>query len=321
MTHVLVVVACVALEGAKCTWHAHERARIWLIVAHGLLAAVLAGLLWPPLALVAAGSVVASATTLDSKRRGEWLGAGLSALSSWPWQISGLASLGWLGLALAPLAGWLAGLWWVSGIRPAHWTESLWSALYPRWLVVALGGRACLLLLAFITGCAGTLPPAVRTVAVEAHAAGVRTDSVAALVVAVAPERAQVAQVAAQVAEAVQVTRQALERPPEVVARVTERARADVSGLLGQIKAHGARLEDLQGELSQARRFGSAAAGVVDSLRALVQSGRDDASSLRDGLAEVQAVLALARQGGGALGILGALAVAGLALWRRRRSQ
>ena len=140
MTRVLVVIACVALEGAKCTWHAHERGRIWLIVAHALLAAVLAGLLWPPLAPVAAVSVIASALALDSKRRGEWLGAGLSALSSWPWQIAGLASLGWLGLALAPLAGWLAGLWWISGLRPAHWTPSLWRFFYPPALVKFIGG-------------------------------------------------------------------------------------------------------------------------------------------------------------------------------------
>ena len=175
-----------------------------------------------------------------------------------------------------------------------------------------------------LAGCAG-LPPEV-VVRAEAHAADVRSraDSVVALVTS---ERAQVAQLLHQVREvqaqavgAAQVAQQALDRPAEVVTRVTERvaARVDVAGLLGQLKAHGARLEDLQGERATARRLGSAAAGVVDSLRALVQSGRDEASSLRDGLAEVQAVLALARQGGGALGLLGAIAVAGLALWRRR---
>ena len=142
MSALSVVVAIIALEGARLCWHAHERARIWLIVAHALLAAILAGLLWPPMAPVAALAVIASAMALDSKRRGEWLGSGLSAFSSWPWQAAGLASLGWLGLVLAVPTGWLAGLWWVSGLRPAHWTPSLWRRFYPDHLVLWLGGRS-----------------------------------------------------------------------------------------------------------------------------------------------------------------------------------
>ena len=177
------------------------------------------------------------------------------------------------------------------------------------------------LLLIVLTGCAGTLPPeiAVRAATVEASGLRARADSVAALVAA---ERAQVAALAAQVrqaqaqaSEAVQTAQQALERPAEVVTRVTERvaARVDVSGLLGQLEAHGARLEGLQGELDAARRFGSVAAGVVDSLRALAQAGQDEARGLRETLTEVQAVLAMARQGGGALGTVLALVV----LWGR----
>ena len=118
MTAPLVVAFCVALEGSRLCWHAHERGRAWLVGAHAVLAAALGGLLWPPLAPLAAISVIASACALDSKRRGGWLGTGLSVLSSWPWHAAGLASLGWWGLWLAPPTGWLAGLWWVSGLRP-----------------------------------------------------------------------------------------------------------------------------------------------------------------------------------------------------------
>jgi len=188
----------------------------------------------------------------------------------------------------------------------------------------------CILLLLVLTGCAGTLPEvAVRTAAVEAQAAVLRAraDSIAALMEV---ERARVAvlvhqvrQAQAQASEAVQTAHQVLERPAEVVTRVTERvaARVDVSGLLGQIEAHGARLGALQGELDAARRIGSAAAGVVDSLRALARAGQDEAMEMRDDLADLQSAITLAQQGGGILGLLGALAVAGIAIWRRRRAR
>lgn len=139
MTALLVALLIVALEGAKLAWHVHGRLR-W-VLAHLAAAAVL-GSLWAPWVAFPAGvSVLASWFALDAKRRGAWWGNALSALSSWPWEIAGLASLGWLGAWLALPVGWISGLWWVSGLRPDHWGRSFWHRLYPDRLILALGGR------------------------------------------------------------------------------------------------------------------------------------------------------------------------------------
>ena len=137
-----IVVCCiVALEGCKLAWHAQDR-RLWAILGHAGLAAVLAALLWLPLAPIAALTVVGSFLALPGKRAGRWWGNGLSAASSWPWEIAGLASLGWTGAWLALPTGWLAGLWWVSGLRPAHWTPSVWRRwFYPAWIVKIVGSE------------------------------------------------------------------------------------------------------------------------------------------------------------------------------------
>ena len=135
-----VIFFCVALDGAKCCWHAYDHGRSWLVLIHALLAAALAGLLWPVLAPVAALTVLASALSLDAKREGRWWGQALSALSSWPWEAAGLVSLGWVGAWVALPTGWLCGLWWVSGLRPAHWTSGLWRRCYPAFVVRWLGG-------------------------------------------------------------------------------------------------------------------------------------------------------------------------------------
>ena len=139
MTAVAVAAFCVALEGAKCCWHAYDRGRSWLFLVHALLAAALAGLLWPILAPVAALTVMASALALDAKRKGRGWGQARSALSSWPWEAAGLASLGWVGAWVALPTGWLCGLWWVSGMRPVHWTPSVWTKAYPLRLRRFLG--------------------------------------------------------------------------------------------------------------------------------------------------------------------------------------
>ena len=137
---ILVFAWCIALEGGKILWHASEHHRRWNRLAHVLAAAGLAGVLWPPLVLVAALSVYASSMTLNDKQRGGRLGSALSALSSWPWEVAGWIAVGWPLCLLAIPTAWLAGLWWVSGLRPAHWGPSFWYRLYPRCLVVALGG-------------------------------------------------------------------------------------------------------------------------------------------------------------------------------------
>jgi len=161
-----VASASVALEVARLLWHGRLQGAPALVVVHALLAAWLGGLLWWPLGLVAAASVVASWALLDAKRAGRWLGVLASGLSAYPWHGAALLALGWsdphaaassllvplywpslAGLWLMPswlapswpspwiLAGvpigWLAGLPWVSALRPDHWTPSRWAWAYP----------------------------------------------------------------------------------------------------------------------------------------------------------------------------------------------
>ena len=126
------------------------------------MAAVLATMLDPWLALPALGSVLVSWALLGDKRRDEGEGVLASGLSAYPWHVAALLALGWpTGLpeswpeswaalwALRPsawiLAGlpiaWAAGLPWVSWLRPVHWTPSRHVWAYPRRLRVIMGGR------------------------------------------------------------------------------------------------------------------------------------------------------------------------------------
>lgn len=159
----LIALLSVLLEATRLCWHGRLQGNPWHIAGHAVLAAVLAAMMHPWLALPAVLSVVVSASLLDSKRRNEWPGRWASGLSAYPWHLCAIVgALGWpdglpgawpdswaTAWALRPSAwilaglpiGWLAGLPWVSWLRPDHWTPSPKSILYPVRLRLALGGR------------------------------------------------------------------------------------------------------------------------------------------------------------------------------------
>ena len=160
VTVALIALSALALEASRISWHSRRPAGPWLIVAHAAAAAMLAAMLEPWLAPLAAGSVFVSWGLLDSKRAGAWPGELASGLSAYPWHGAALLALGWPeGLpsawpdslwALLPSAwvlaglpiGWVAGLPWVSGLRPVHWTPSRHVWAYPRRLRRFLGEPA-----------------------------------------------------------------------------------------------------------------------------------------------------------------------------------
>ena len=140
--HVLAVaVASVGAEAARVLWHGRLRARWWPVVAHAALVAILASWAHPWLALPAVATVGLSWRLIDSKRRDEWPGVLASGLSSYPWQITALATLGWPDpladpgwpslwlLAAIPIA-YADGVPWVL-LRPKEWPSSKWDKLYP----------------------------------------------------------------------------------------------------------------------------------------------------------------------------------------------
>jgi hypothetical protein len=135
-----IAAAWVAMEGAKLWWHSRERTAPLFVLVHAALAAFLASRLHVWAAGPAILAVVASFAAIDDKRRGGILGSTLSGLSSYPWQAAAVLSLGlswgWpagvLALPFAAITGWIGGMWWVSGMRPAGWTASKQRWAYPR---------------------------------------------------------------------------------------------------------------------------------------------------------------------------------------------
>lgn len=141
--HVLsVAVASVGAEVARVLWHGRLRAHWWPVVAHAAFVAILASWLDPWTALPAVATVGLSWALIDSKRRDEWPGVLASGLSSYPWQIAALLTLGWTELSGIP--GTLPSLWLLAAIpiayadgvpwvllRPKEWPPSKWDKLYP----------------------------------------------------------------------------------------------------------------------------------------------------------------------------------------------
>jgi len=143
-----IALAAVGMEAARISWHGRWQGQLGLIALHAALAGLLAGQAIPWLAVPAVLTVALSWALLE--RRGEWAGEVASGLSSYPWQIAALGTLGWPDgvwglpspwlLAALPIA-WAAGLPWVSWLRPPPWPLSKHAWAYPRCLRVALGGR------------------------------------------------------------------------------------------------------------------------------------------------------------------------------------
>ena len=146
-----IAMAAVGLECARLAWHGRWQGHRGLISLHAALAGLQAGQALPWLAVPAVLTVALSWALLNAKRAGAWPGELASGLSSYPWQILALSTLGWPDggswslpslwiLASLPIA-WAAGLPWVSWLRPVHWTPSRHVWAYPRRLRVIMGGR------------------------------------------------------------------------------------------------------------------------------------------------------------------------------------
>lgn len=141
-----VVVLCLILDYAKLSWHGMYSNHVAYVLLHYICA-------WF-LTLTAVGDYISADQclivttvfvgchfyTIEEKRKGIWYGKLFSALSSWPFQLAALGSLGWNCLWAAPLVGignlvmWMDLVRIYTGnekyrLRPKHWKKSFWERL------------------------------------------------------------------------------------------------------------------------------------------------------------------------------------------------
>jgi hypothetical protein len=138
----VIIVLCWLLDYAKLAWHGMHSMSVGYMIVHFLSA-------WGVLFLssdinvflsmsIAATLVGAHILTIGAKRRGTLVGKSLSWLSSWPFQLFALGSMGWHVFYAGPLVGAGNLMMWMDVIRvwtcnerfrlrPKHWTESFWE--------------------------------------------------------------------------------------------------------------------------------------------------------------------------------------------------
>jgi|2_EtaG_2_1085320.scaffolds.fasta_scaffold00595_19 hypothetical protein len=145
MIEILSIIGlCWLTDYAKLMWHGvKSRSVIW-IIAHFISA-------WFLLTLAVGDALSCSTTlaitfllvlghvyTIDAKSAGLWYGKLWSWLSSHPFQLLALGSLGWHFFWAAPLVGIGNLVMWMDlvriytanekyRLRPKHWTESYWE--------------------------------------------------------------------------------------------------------------------------------------------------------------------------------------------------
>ena len=141
-----VILLCIVLDYAKLSWHGMHSNNVAFKVLQFACA-------WF-LTVIALGDHIGNTQcllvptvlvgghlyTIKEKRKGIWYGNLFSALSSWPFQLTALGSLGWDCLWAAPLVGTGNLVMWMDlvriytgnekyRLRPKHWTKSFWERL------------------------------------------------------------------------------------------------------------------------------------------------------------------------------------------------
>jgi len=128
LTAVAVAAAIYGLEWAKLRWH--RNVQPVPVILHAALACALGIVGGDPVFVLGGAAVVWSYFTIDSKRDNKMHGKMASLLSSWPFEVAALVSLGWWGIPAGVLAGRYTLRLWIRD-RPAHWGPSFWERVFP----------------------------------------------------------------------------------------------------------------------------------------------------------------------------------------------
>ena len=118
-----IIILCWLTDFAKLRWHGMKSGSVPWIIAHFisawfLLAIAGDGVLSNNMILgITSMFVLGHVYSIEAKRAGLWYGKLFSWLSSWPFELAALASLGWHAIWAAPLVGAGNLVMWTDAIR------------------------------------------------------------------------------------------------------------------------------------------------------------------------------------------------------------
>ena len=149
MEIIYIIMLCWLIDFSKLYWHGVQPGPLWMAIhfAAAWLVLVISTdgylsygpWLWDSIMLLITVVLVGGHFFfIEAKRKGMWYGKLFSWLSSWPFEIVAIGSLGWHAAYVAPLVGLGNLMMWIDVVRiytgnekyrlrPAHWTKSYWE--------------------------------------------------------------------------------------------------------------------------------------------------------------------------------------------------